>query len=149
MAKSPIASLIAAVNEAQSVLLESRLAALGVGYASFQLLSAVYASGGDATQSEVGRRLGVAPATLSEAVRNHVERGWLDQRTASQDRRVRRLALTPRGREIMAGVLAEVASVDEAMLAGIPSNRLREVAEALSSIVANLERERERRSRAV
>lgn len=145
MTESALASLIGALFETQTSLLVPRLHALGVSQASFQLLSAVYAAGDRATQTEVGRRLGVAPATLSEAVQTHVARDLLEQHVSPTDRRVRRLALTPRGRELMRRVLAEVAEVEQAMIAGIPASRQRDLFEGLSQMASNLDRERQRR----
>jgi len=145
LTESALASLIAALCEAQTALLVPRLRALGMSQASFQLLSAVYAAGDSSTQSEIGQRLGVAPATLSEAVQLHVVRGLLEQQVMPGDRRVRRLALTKLGRGLMDQVLVEVSIVEQAMLQGLPTSRQRDLIEGLALVAANLDRERQRR----
>lgn len=104
MSQDSIGPRIAALYELQAAYLEPKLKELGLNWASFQLLSAVFVSEGKTSQAEISRRLGITPATMSEAVYLHVQKGLLDQVPSSQDRRVRLLKLTKKSEKLMAQV---------------------------------------------
>jgi len=139
VAKTLIGTRIAAVYELQAEWLEPRLAALGVSWATFQLLTTVANAGDNGSQIDVARQLGVTAATLSESVQNHVERGLLTQSPSEQDRRVKRLSLTDKSRELLFKIKDLVLQSEETMSRGVLPHELAMTAKVLDRVLENLE----------
>lgn len=118
--------------------LEVRLGREGVGLATFDLLSAVRAGGGQATQAMVARRLGITPASLCEAVRTATAKGLIEQADDPLDRRAKRLQLTQRGRKLLEDSLAELERVEETMLDGLSEARIQAAEDVLRIAWRNL-----------
>src|SRR5512136_2537545 len=57
--------------------------------------------GGDAGVSEIGGQLGVTNAAASQAVERLVQMGLIERTEDPQDRRAKKLALTPKGRALI------------------------------------------------
>lgn len=55
---------------------------------------------------ELAERLGISLAATSRTVEGLLQRGWLERREDEHDRRMKRVTLTPEGRE-MAGRIAD------------------------------------------
>jgi MarR family transcriptional regulator, transcriptional regulator for hemolysin len=117
---------------------EPALRGAGLTPSAFQLLSAVRATRGGATQAQIASRLGVTPASLSEAVRGAVGRGHLAQVGSDEDRRVRRLALTPAGTAALQRVLRAVNKAEKAMVQGIEPEELSATIRLLKQVNRNL-----------
>jgi MarR family transcriptional regulator, transcriptional regulator for hemolysin len=126
---------IAALYERQSAWLEPRLAALGVPWGTFQLLTAVAAAAGRASQAEVARRLGITPATLSETVFSHVQRGLLEQVSSESDRRVKTLRPTDRGRALLRKIHALLEEAEAATMEGLTSGERDQLARLLDKVL--------------
>lgn len=141
MPQEQIGPRIAAIYELQSAWLEPKLKSIGVNWSTFQLLTTVSGAGKKASQVEVARRLGVTPATLSESVYAHVEKGLLDQVPSSRDRRVKVLQLTDRSKSMLRQI-KRLVSESEALihqdLSDAESDRL---ARLLDKVLLNLEQE--------
>lgn len=80
----------------------------GLTSASFDLLSAIWAADGRETQAEIGKRLGLSRATISEAVTSLVQTGYVIRRPSEFDSRAVNLELTPNGHKKVKAVLAEM-----------------------------------------
>ena len=80
----------------------------GLTSASFDLLSAIWAADGRETQAEIGKRLGLSRATISEAVTSLVQAGYVIRRPSEFDSRAVNLELTPNGHKKVKAVLAEM-----------------------------------------
>lgn len=104
------------LTEMLAAALEPELSAANVSHATFDLLSAVRASGGKATQADVARRLSVTPPTLSESVKAAATRGLLEQVPDPDDARLKRLRLTSKGSRTLNAILQGIAQVEEEML---------------------------------
>lgn len=126
------------LTELLAAALEPELATANVSLATFDLLSAVRASGGKATQADVARRLGVTPPTLSESVKAAVGRGLLEQVADPDDGRLKRLRLTRKGGHTLDTILAGVARVDDAMLKGLSPEEVSLAKQVLRQAVRNL-----------
>jgi MarR family transcriptional regulator for hemolysin len=137
--KTLIGARIAAVYELQASWMEPRLSALGISWATFQLLTTVANAGDRASQIEVATRMGVTAATLSEAVQAHVGRGLLEQTPSARDKRVRVLRLTPKSRELVAQIKELVVESDRVMTRGILPSELAGTATVLDRVLQNLE----------
>lgn len=131
---------LAAVYELQSSWLEPRLRHLGVRWTTFQLLAAIMGAGEAASQAEISRRLGIAPATLSESVQAHVAKGLITQEPSPHDRRVKVLVLTDLGQRLMARIGKYVKEAEERMTRGLTAADARIAARVLDQMIANLER---------
>lgn len=96
-----ITGLSSILSEAAASLLEPLLKQHDLGFGSFDLLSAVYATDGKATQSEIARRMGISPPTLTEAIKTAAKKGLLEQRCVHNDMRARSVHLTKKGEEVL------------------------------------------------
>lgn len=134
-----LSARIANVYELQSMWMEPRLAKLGISWTSFQLMMAIGAAKGS-TQAQVAERLGISPATMSESVKLHVDRGLIAQTASASDRRVKTLSLTKEGDKIMSKVRKIIAECSEVMTEGIPNAKLESCAKVLDDFSARLER---------
>lgn len=141
MPAEQIGARVAAIYELQSAWLEPRLKALGLGWSTFQLLTTVNSLGRNASQVEVARRLGVTPATLSESVFGHVQKGYLDQAPSSRDRRVKVLQLTDRSKTLMRQIKRLAAESEVVMARGLEDKDRERLATLLDRVLANLEAE--------
>jgi len=137
MAAAYLAPRIAAIYELQASLLEPRLAELKLSWAGFQLLAAAAANEG-APQAELADRLGVSPATISEAIGSQIKHGWLAREGSKGDRRAKVVKLTPEGRVVLQTVLKELKQLDKSMLQGIEDSKLKSAIETLDMAIENL-----------
>ncbi|MBS1706327.1 MAG: winged helix-turn-helix transcriptional regulator [Armatimonadetes bacterium] len=131
---------IANLYELQAALVEPKLKKLGIGWTTFQLLSAVHGAGTEASQAEVARRLGVTPATLSESVTQHVEKGLLEQTKNSSDKRLKVLVLTKKATKVLSQVMNLLEDVEKVMVSGVGENTGASALKALDKMAKNLEK---------
>lgn len=104
MISRAVAPRVAALQEMQSEWMQPVLEQLRISAATFQLLTTVFAGDGQLSQAELGRRLGLAPATISEAIAAQVKAGILTQGSSDTDGRVRTVQLTSRGQELVVAI---------------------------------------------
>jgi DNA-binding MarR family transcriptional regulator len=117
-----------------------KLAEVGISLGTFELLSAIYASGGRATQVELARRLGITPPSLSESVKAASSRLLVEQHIDSDDGRRKILKLTPKGRKAMQTIVKDVNSAESKMVEGIDANQIASVVDVLRRVNRNLAR---------
>lgn len=116
------------------------LKAAGVSNAIFDLLSAVRAAGGRATQNELANRLGVKPPTLSEAAQLAIRQGLLEVFVLPGDRRAKLLRLSPSGKQTLQRIMREISSAERECLEGIDPDELSVAIEVLRKASMNLAR---------
>lgn len=121
---------------AQSI--QPTLERLGVSFSSFELLSAVRASGPDTPQAEIARRLGITAPSLTEAVRSSVKAGLLEQRPSEFDARSKTLVLTEAGAVALQEILKSVNQAEQTLVVGIQAHELRLVIAVLKTANRNL-----------
>jgi DNA-binding MarR family transcriptional regulator len=126
--------------ELMTAALEPELEAAGITLATFDLLSAVHGAGGNATQADVARRLGVTPPTLSESVKAAVQRGLLEQAPDASDGRLKRLRLTGKGARVLSRILDGVSRTEETMRQGLDPQEISAAREVLRRATRNLAR---------
>ena len=139
MARQLIGPRVAAIYEMQSALLDPHLKRLGISWTTFQLLSAVMEEGGHASQIAVARSLGVAPATMSESVQAHIEKGYLNRTASPKDGRVKLLSLTERSISIMDEIRTVLRSTEDRLSQGLSDDECNFVVAELDRVLANLE----------
>ncbi len=120
--------------------MEPKLQEAGISLGTFELLSAIYASGGRATQVEVARRLGITPPSLSEAVKAACSRELVEQHSDSDDARRKILKLTPRGKKAMQSIVKGVSFAETKMVEGIDPAQINLIIDLLRRVNLNLAR---------
>jgi DNA-binding MarR family transcriptional regulator len=126
--------------ELLSAAMEPELVRAGLTLSSFELLSAVHASGGKSSQADIARRLGITPPSLSEAVRYATQKGLVEQIPDPTDGRLKRLRLTAVGRKAVHGIMAAVNATEDAILAEADVSRLADAIALLRELNRNLAR---------
>jgi len=121
MEQESLGAQIGLAYDLQTGYLAPRFRAMGLSWSTFQLLAAVQSVPGGVSQVEVARRLGVTPATLSETVFAHVQRGLLDQVPSSTDRR------------------AEIEQCEAVMRNGLSDKEVAQLLGLLGRVATNLE----------
>ncbi len=140
MTNTQLGPIIATIYELQSAWLEPRLKAAGIRWTTFQLLATILGAGDEASQAEVARRLAISPATLSESVQIHVERGLIVQETSPNDKRKKVLRLTPAGKKKMSSVAKHVQELESKLTQGISPKELHIIESGLGKIAENIEK---------
>lgn len=135
-----LGSRVASLYEVQSAWLEPKLQSIGVRWTTFQLLATIMGAGQDASQAEVARRLGVAPATLSESVQLHVKDNLLQQVPSKKDKRKKILELTPKGIQLMMQIRGFVQECEKVMTAGLSGQEAALCAKVIDQMAENLEK---------
>jgi len=120
--------------------MQPKLVDTGVSLGTFELLSAVHASGGKATQIEVARRLGITPPSLSESVKGATSRNLIEQHVDSDDGRRKILKLTSSGRKAMQSIVKGVNNAENRMVDGIDAAQIAIVIDVLKKVNRNLAR---------
>ncbi|MCU0315270.1 MAG: MarR family winged helix-turn-helix transcriptional regulator [Fimbriimonadaceae bacterium] len=139
MIAEQLGTRVATLYELQSAWLEPRLREKGIRWSTFQLLMTVMSAGQTASQVEIARRLGVTPATLSETVQAHVEKGYLEQVPSAMDRRVRRLVLTDQAIELLDEIRSLLNDCENLMMRGISAKDVETCTKVLNHMIGKLE----------
>jgi DNA-binding MarR family transcriptional regulator len=99
--------------------LDQALRGFGLTPAQYTIL-AVLSGGGDSLSSAVlARRLGVTPQSANEVVATLSTQHLVRRTDGTENRRVRALQLTPRGRDLLAQCDAEVDRLEEAFFGAL------------------------------
>jgi len=107
---------------------------------TFELLTAIHATQGKASQAKVAEVLGVTAPTLCESVKVAVRLGLITQEANPRDRRAKRLNLTGKGSRIVRKALEKMQVGEDAMVAGIEEGELDRAISTLTTAVRNLAR---------
>jgi DNA-binding MarR family transcriptional regulator len=140
MSSRQLGARVATVYEFQSAILAPQLKTLGVAWSTFQLLTTIQASGDTTSQAEIARRLGLAPATLSESVQLHVKKGLIEQVRHPHDARVRALQLTDLGKALMKKIQAIVNANNRLLEEALTPEEATECARLLDKLIAAVEK---------
>jgi MarR family transcriptional regulator, lower aerobic nicotinate degradation pathway regulator len=89
---------------------------------------------GPIAQNQLGRLVAMDPATIFGVVGRLMKRGYVEQRVDEKDARVVLVALTPQGRQAVAGMKAAAAEVSRRTLAPLS----RKEAETLLRLIAKV-----------
>jgi DNA-binding MarR family transcriptional regulator len=85
---------------------------------------------------EIAENLGVTSQAVSKAVRELESLGYVDRRADPLDGRVRRVALTERGRAVLAAGRAIRAAINDELASALGRERLEAAAETLREALA-------------
>lgn len=126
------------LNEMISAILEPKFRRHGLTFGLFELLAAT-ARAEEVSQAEVARRLGIAPASLCEAVQSASRKGLIEQSPSVTDRRVKNLRLTARGRASLRLALQEVEALDREAESCLSNQALKSALAAIDKLAEALE----------
>jgi len=107
----------------------------GVTVAQAAALEALFGHG-PTRLSELGRRLGIAPSTLTRNLDRLVEAGLVVRQTDARDARAARVRLTAAGRRAALGVADREEDFARQVLERIPEGRRAAVVESLGDLLA-------------
>jgi MarR family 2-MHQ and catechol resistance regulon transcriptional repressor len=105
----------------------------GLGDSDFRVLE-VLLHKGPLPVNVIGPKVNLTPGSISVAVERLVAKGLVSRAESSADRRVRIVALTPRGKSVIAPIFrAHVATMDK-VFAGLSREELRQLEQHLKRI---------------
>lgn len=96
------------------------------------------------TQTELGRMLHIAPATVTTMLQRLERDGLVERWTDTDDQRVTRIRLTDSGRDRADAMASAHASYLDRVLGPLPEVDRRELARLLNALADNVEKELER-----
>ena len=93
---------------------------------------------GDCSQKELANFLGVTPASIATSLKRMSKSGFIERTSDENDRRINRLRLTEKGKEIRLAGKSECDRVDKAMFSGFSDEEITAFSDMLSRITDNL-----------
>jgi DNA-binding MarR family transcriptional regulator len=112
---------------------------LGLGLTDMKLLHHLSYSEEDPTVKDLAARMGLSLPGASRAADALLRRGWVVRREDEQDRRMKRLAITEDGRDVLRRVeQARLAGLEE-LIQQLPARDLDRLSAAIDPILTKLE----------
>src|SRR5882724_7957430 len=105
----------------------------GLGLSDFAVLE-VLLHKGPLPVNVIGPKVNLTPGSISVAVDRLVAKGLATRAESSEDRRIRIVALTPRGRGVITPVFKEHAATMEKVFAGLSCDEMRQLERHLKRI---------------
>ncbi|MEU0675522.1 MarR family transcriptional regulator [Streptomyces sp. NPDC006172] len=134
--------IIGRVNRCAALLQQAEDAPLrrvGLSRPEFDLLGALRRTGHELTPGELARETFSSGAAVTKRVKQLTERGLVERRVDSRDRRVAHVRLTDAGRDLVDGVLPEQLAYETAVLSALDGARQGELADLLGELLGRLE----------
>jgi len=105
----------------------------GLGLSDFAVLE-VLLHKGPLPVNVIGPKVNLTPGSISVAVERLVAKGLVSRAESSQDRRIRIVTLTRRGKSIIRPVFREHVATIEKVFAGVSSSEMRQLEQQLKRI---------------
>jgi MarR family transcriptional regulator, 2-MHQ and catechol-resistance regulon repressor len=105
----------------------------GLGDSDFRVLE-VLLHKGPLPVNVIGPKVNLTPGSISVAVDRLVAKGLVSRVECSEDRRVRIVALTPRGKSVITLIFREHVATMEKVFAGLSGEELRQLEQQLKRI---------------
>lgn len=134
--------IIGRVNRCAALLQQAEDAPLrraGLTRPEFDVLATLRRTGHELTPSEIVRETFASGAAVTKRLKALTERGLIERRGDTRDRRVAHVRLTDTGRDLVDSVLPEQLSYETAVLSGVESGNRRELAVLLEELLIQLE----------
>ena len=109
------------------------LAESGLGDSDFRVLE-VLLHKGPLPVNVIGPKVNLTPGSISVAVDRLVAKGLVSRAESSDDRRVRLVALTPRGKGVITPIFKEHVATMEKVFAGLSCDEMRQLERHLKRI---------------
>jgi DNA-binding MarR family transcriptional regulator len=134
--------IIGRINRCAALLQQAEDAPLrraGLTRPEFDLLGALRRTGHELTPGELARETFSSGAAVTKRLKQLTERGLVERRGDTRDRRVAHLRLTDAGRELVDGILPAQLAYETAALSGLDAPEQGELAALLGELLAQLE----------
>jgi MarR family 2-MHQ and catechol resistance regulon transcriptional repressor len=105
----------------------------GLGLSDFAVLEALLHKG-PLPVNVIGPKVNLTPGSISVAVDRLVAKGLVSRAESSQDRRVRIVALTPRGKSVITPIFRAHVETMEKVFAGFSRDELRQLEQQLKRV---------------
>ncbi|MEU6089921.1 MarR family transcriptional regulator [Streptomyces sp. NPDC047085] len=105
----------------------------------FDLLGALRRTGHELTPGELARETFSSGAAVTKRLKHLTERGLVERRGDTRDRRVAHLRLTDAGRDLVDGILPEQLAYETAVLSALAPESQSELAALLGGLLSGLE----------
>ncbi|MDX3641038.1 MarR family winged helix-turn-helix transcriptional regulator [Streptomyces sp. MB09-02B] len=134
--------IIGRVNRCAALLQQAEDAPLrhaGLTRPEFDVLGTLRRTGHELTPSEIARETFASGAAVTKRLKLLTERGLVERRGDSRDRRVAHVRLTDTGRDLVDSVMPEQLAYEEGVLSGVDTGDRRELAVLLGELLIQLE----------
>ncbi|MFI9248834.1 MarR family winged helix-turn-helix transcriptional regulator [Streptomyces sp. NPDC053069] len=134
--------VIGRINRCAALLQQAEDAPLrraGLSRPEFDLLGALRRTGHELTPGELARETFSSGAAVTKRLKQLTERGLVERRGDTRDRRVAHLRLTDTGRELVDGILPEQLAYETTVLSGLAPEGQHELAGLLAELLSRLE----------
>ncbi|MFD4525719.1 MarR family winged helix-turn-helix transcriptional regulator [Streptomyces sp. NPDC058470] len=134
--------IIGRINRCAALLQQAEDAPLrraGLTRPEFDVLGTLRRTGHELTPSEIARETFSSGAAVAKRLKQLTERGLVERRGDTRDRRVAHVRLTDEGRDLVDGILPEQLSYETTVLSGTDLGRQRELADLLAELLGQLE----------
>lgn len=118
--------IIGRINRCAALLQQAEDAPLrraGLSRAEFDLLGALRRTGHELTPGDLARETFSSGAAVTKRLKQLTERGLVERRGDTRDRRVAHVRLTDTGRDLVDGILPEQLAYEAAVLSGVDEPR--------------------------
>lgn len=119
---------------------DHKMGILGITSSQYWLLKLLWEKDG-VTQKDLASKLSVKPASLTGMVDNMVEKGWVRRVADPVDARVKRIFLTPAGKELETEALEIITKCEEVMCEGLSEEEKIVLKGMLTIVLENLRNE--------
>jgi MarR family transcriptional regulator for hemolysin len=133
---------VARVTRRWRKLLDERLKDLGVTQARWTTMFYLQRGGEGLTQRELAKLMAIENPTLVRLLDSLEQQNLIERRPCPNDRRARRLHLTPAGTSFMNVLNERAAQLREEMLDGLSDQSISDTVEAFHKILDNAEKKR-------
>lgn len=124
--------------------LDQRFGPSGLSLATWRVLYHIGRRDEPVTQTELAADLGIETPSLVRLLDRLSADGWVERRVCSEDRRARRLHLTPQARKIYGRIRSTGQQVRKRLLREVSQEELRRCAEVLAKVRRAAEAELQR-----
>ncbi|MFF6996679.1 MarR family winged helix-turn-helix transcriptional regulator [Streptomyces sp. NPDC008313] len=134
--------IIGRINRCGALLQQAEDAPLrraGLTRPEFDVLGTLRRTGHELTPGEIARETFSSGAAVTKRLKQLTERGLVERRGDTRDRRVAHVRLTDRGRDLVDGVLPEQLAYESAVLSGLAPHARGELAALLGELLGQLE----------
>ncbi|WP_020118315.1 MarR family winged helix-turn-helix transcriptional regulator [Streptomyces canus] len=134
--------IIGRVNRCAALLQQAEDAPLrraGLSRPEFDLLGALRRTGHELTPGDLARETFSSGAAVTKRLKQLTERGLVERRGDTRDRRVAHVRLTDAGRELVDGILPEQLEYETAVLSVLTPEARDELAARLGELLGRLE----------
>ncbi|KYK14723.1 MULTISPECIES: MarR family transcriptional regulator [Streptomyces] len=134
--------IIGRINRCAALLQQAEDAPLrraGLSRAEFDLLGALRRTGHELTPGDLARETFSSGAAVTKRLKQLTERGLVERRGDTRDRRVAHVRLTDTGRDLVDGILPEQLAYESAVLSGVAGPDREELAALLGVLLGRLE----------